>query len=502
MSPLNSLISSGLLLLLGTQTHAATQRTIMAGGETSLPADSPAIRLDPLGSASPFNFVGALQISVDGFNYRASASAISPHWVLTAGHNLDSNDDGAPDAGLAMSFHLPGLGSFSATTFFTCPGFTGFGNPSTQRDLGLVYFAEALPETLSFPGFHADLRVGADFAMAGFGRSGYGDYGYTTEANLTDRRIGWNVVDSLEADSLGAGPAALLRYDFDPPGTVGQPGGSLGNASESIIGPGDSGGPILVRHGEGYAVVGVSTFTEGYGGRFGDIGGAVVLAPYMDWIGQTTGLVVPEPSIGLLLSLGFALVLAARQITAHISFPAPATEQRNKLGFGPFSRNAPHAPSPKPMKRDPSPMNKPGEGSAIHRIRFLPASRTPDNFWDPKWCYYSVALGDHVRFPQDSGPFTWHIAFLHAPGSGNHSDGACANDVISIMKKFCRMTEDGFFLVVPGDVMARGQHWSYINVFKRYHSRLPNGAACVQQIAEDLFKLIRSTYPELAALCA
>ena len=105
-----------------------TVKGIMAGGETALPPDSPSSRLDPLGTASPFNAVGALAINSGGFNYQGSGVALSPNWVLTAGHNLDLNDNGLPDLGLAISFNLPGFGAYSASGFYMCPGFTGFGN--------------------------------------------------------------------------------------------------------------------------------------------------------------------------------------------------------------------------------------------------------------------------------------------------------------------------------------------------------------------------------------
>jgi len=149
----------------------------MAGDETALPADSPAQRLDRLGAASPFNFVGALQIQSGGFSYRGSGAALSPNWVLTTGHNLDLNDDGAPDAGLGISFHLPGFGVYAATGFYTHPGFTGFGNPSIQRDLGLLYFEQPLPSELFYPLLHSSLQLGDEITLVGFGRSGYGNYG-------------------------------------------------------------------------------------------------------------------------------------------------------------------------------------------------------------------------------------------------------------------------------------------------------------------------------------
>ena len=143
-------------------------------------------------------------------------------------------------------------------------------------------------------------------------------YSYTTSASLTDRRIGFNTIDSFESESGGDG--LLFRYDFDAPAMIGQLDGSLGNALESIIGPGDSGGPILMPWYDGYALMGVSTFTEGYGGRFGDIGGGVALDPYWTWISDTTGLtLIPEPGTILLLLPGALLLLRSRQRTSHFS---------------------------------------------------------------------------------------------------------------------------------------------------------------------------------------
>jgi hypothetical protein len=74
-----------------------------------------------------------------------------PNWVLTAGLDLDFNDNGLPNPGLAISLYLPGLGACSASGYYTHPSFTGFGNPSIQRDLGLLYFASPLPTSLVFP---------------------------------------------------------------------------------------------------------------------------------------------------------------------------------------------------------------------------------------------------------------------------------------------------------------------------------------------------------------
>lgn len=208
----------GIVLLTG-QVASAALATILAGGETGLPADTPSGRLD---TAGEFAFVGALAISNGSANYRGSAVALSPEWVLTAGHNADLNDDGLPDALWSSTFMLPGYGSF--------------------------------------------------------------------------------------------GVAQVFRYDFDAPATTGLTGGSLGNEIETIIGPGDSGGAALRQTANGWELVGVNTFTEGYGGRFGDTGGGVLVHPYMDWIYQTSG--IPEPGSAGIWVLAMAMVMLRRSRSA------------------------------------------------------------------------------------------------------------------------------------------------------------------------------------------
>lgn len=271
---------------------------ILAGGEFDQPTDFPSNRLDPLTADSPFNAVGALRIDTGSYIYSGTAVALSPHWVLTAAHNSDFNDDGQPDSGLSFTLHLPGYTRQSTTTATIHPDFTGFSNPSIHNDLSLLYFTDPLPE-LNFPSLGLSMSVGEELTLVGFGRSGFGSYGYTTNASTTDRRIGYNTVETFDSSSNTDGQ--LFRYIFhDPSDPL-----SLGNDRETIIGPGDSGGPAFIPWGSGEALVGINTFIEGYGGKFGDIGGGVMLDPAWNWISTTTGLsMIPEPWSLLLLVLG------------------------------------------------------------------------------------------------------------------------------------------------------------------------------------------------------
>lgn len=180
---------------------AAVTATILAGGETDLPADTPSGRLDTEGV---FPFVGALEISGGAGSFKGSAVAISREWVLTAGHNADLDDK-------------------------------------------------------------------------------------------------------------GGGAFEVFRYDFDHPASTGQPGGSLGNDVETVIGPGDSGGAAMRQRPDGsWELVGINTFTEGYGGRFGDTGGGALVEPYTDWISRITG--IPEPSNPVLMLVSTLLMLRRKRV--------------------------------------------------------------------------------------------------------------------------------------------------------------------------------------------
>jgi hypothetical protein len=285
---------------------------IMAGGEFDLPADSPSSRIDSLLTNSPFNAVGSLSISDGAASYVGSATALSPNWALSAGHNADLDDDGDVDEGLSISLRLPGYGDYSVDTIHLHPDFSGFSNPTLHHDLTLLYFSDPLPSALNYPALGFSLRVGDTVVLSGYGRSGYGSYGYTTSASLGDRRVGWNVIDSLNEETGGTG--VVFRYDFDDPATVGESGGSLGNTVETLIGPGDSGGPVLRTWGDSHALIGVNTFTEGYGGRFGDIGGGVGLNHEWAWVASVSGLeMIPEPMTGLLMAAALFFVIPLRR---------------------------------------------------------------------------------------------------------------------------------------------------------------------------------------------
>ena len=128
--------------------------------------------------------------------------------------------------------------------------------------------------------------------------------GYTTGASFTVKRVGQNVANLGILDDEGGGAVEVFAFDFDGPSGNGPVGGStLGNAIETTLGGGDSGGPSFVFQDGGYKVAGVNTFVAQFIGGpapalFDSAGGGMIVSTYADWI---TSQVVPEPSTLLLL---------------------------------------------------------------------------------------------------------------------------------------------------------------------------------------------------------
>ncbi|MFP4166619.1 MAG: trypsin-like serine protease, partial [Opitutales bacterium] len=172
------IVATTLTFLVSTSLHA-----IMAGGEFDSPEDRPSFRVDPLSTTSPYNFVGGLSIDTGASTYYGTGVALSSNWVLTAGHNVDFDDNGTADSDLSIEINLPGFGSYSVDSYQPHPNFTGFGNPTVQNDLSLLYFSSPLPD-LAFPALGLNMGGGDTLTLAGFGRSGYGSYGYTTSAGF------------------------------------------------------------------------------------------------------------------------------------------------------------------------------------------------------------------------------------------------------------------------------------------------------------------------------
>ena len=269
---------------------------IVAGDPNGSPTDSPSARVDANTTTSPFAGVGSVQVNANKGTYLGTGTPLDATHVLTAGHVVDLNDDGKSDRkdGIKSAYFILNYGGnqtskIAVSAVTTNPAFTGFNHPSINDDLAILTLASPLPAgvpTYALP--TADLAGGTTLTMVGYGRSGDGVSGYTTNASWTIKRKGENNADAFYTQDDAGAPAAneVFRFDFDGPtgsGTFG--GGTLGNDRETTLGGGDSGGPSFVANGSDYTIVGVNTFSQGATApKFGSLGGGINVFPYVGWI--------------------------------------------------------------------------------------------------------------------------------------------------------------------------------------------------------------------------
>ena len=130
-------------------------------------------------------------------------------------------------------------------------------------------------------------------------------------------------------------------YDFDGPTGNGSLGGpTLGNAIETMVAPGDSGGPSFIQVGASLQVLGINTFAaSGVANQpptytFGNLGGGIVAADprFAAWLQTTTQGTMPAPAGSVTdtdgplppwgyLVLGGALLAMSLARCAHGSHP-------------------------------------------------------------------------------------------------------------------------------------------------------------------------------------
>jgi len=281
-------LGGGVVELAGGEFHPV----LVAGDPNGSPTDSPSNRVDVNTDKSQYDGVGSVRVQTKNAVYIGTGTPISPRHVLTAGHVVDINSDGqvtSKDRISSVNFILNFGGNQTSTILVsritTHPNYTGFAKPSVNDDICVLELASDLPAGVpiySLPS--SDLTAGTTVTMVGYGRSGTGVSGYTTNASFTVKRSGQNNADAFYTQDDAGQPAAneVFRFDFDgPTGSGSFGGGTLGNNIETQLGGGDSGGPSFV----GTTVVGVNTFTQGSNTPlFGSLGGGINVYPYLSFI--------------------------------------------------------------------------------------------------------------------------------------------------------------------------------------------------------------------------
>ena len=277
----------------------------MAGDPNGTPPDTPADRVDPNTTSSPWAGIGSVFFDTAhtpaGVGNIGTGIPISSRAVLTAAHTFDDDRDGVLDRGpefVRFVFNYGGDRTHILTPTFmsTHYAFTGFGRPSVNDDLVIMHFAEDFPIGIPIYEPATELQpLGTTAVMVGYGATGSGTTaGYVGPDSTSFRikRVGQNNIDQHLVDDEGSGRFEVFKFDFDAPdGTIGTMGGaSLGNDIETLIGPGDSGGPSFVwdTDASDWRIYGVNSFFSEVGVNaapvFGTQGGGLLVPTYVPWL--------------------------------------------------------------------------------------------------------------------------------------------------------------------------------------------------------------------------
>lgn len=270
--------AAGLALLPALPVHA-----LMAGE----PPDSPAARVDANVSSSPF--AGVAAISINGSTF--SGVVIAPQYILTAGHVAAAGSASAMQVTLNQGPTAWTSAVVAATTYPT------YSFP--YDDLGILQLATPVPAGVPiYTLYSGPLQTGLVLVLAGYGASGNGNVGVSVGPASSIKRTGQNALDVLTPtlDTSGL-TSSFFEYDFDGPSGNGPLGGpTLGNAIETMVAYGDSGGPAFAQVGATLQVLGINTFAattvtnQAVTYTFEEIGGGIVAADprFAAWLQTTT----------------------------------------------------------------------------------------------------------------------------------------------------------------------------------------------------------------------
>ncbi|MGI8944576.1 MAG: S1 family peptidase [Qipengyuania sp.] len=197
------------------------------------------------------------------------ATVIDARWAVTAAHCARDKRllRDAVLGGKGYSVEVAGIPA-SIDKVIHHPG-TGAGR---APDLALLRFSSSVNHIAPIPLYRGRDERGRTIVMPGWGGTGNGKSGLGVEDGLF--RLAENLVDRVEE--------GRLWWKFDAPGP-----NSTALTLEGISGPGDSGGPALIKTPLGWAVAGISSAQDTMGGAEGLYGVEEVfvrVSEFADWI--------------------------------------------------------------------------------------------------------------------------------------------------------------------------------------------------------------------------
>ena len=196
-----------------------------------------------------------------------AGTLIASRWILSAGHVAETIDTG-------QYVYLHTGDSVEVEAVILHPGWIADGRP---EDIALVRLRREVEEITTVPLYTERSEAGEHVVIIGNGAFGTGRDG--PRGNDGVMRAATNRVDDATEDYL------IWRFD-DPAEEE-----SRATTLEGISGPGDSGGPALIKVGDSYHLAGISSgqstrATNGREGLYGVTEYYSRVSTYIDWIRQ------------------------------------------------------------------------------------------------------------------------------------------------------------------------------------------------------------------------
>ena len=211
----------------------------------------------------------ALYKTDKGYN-ECVATLIAPQWAITAAH---CTEDPALDR-LAGSSGYPVMVNNQKRLINKVVRHEA-AEQEQPSDFALLHFSEAITDTQPISLYTENNETGKTVFIPGWGDTGNGIDGITGADGQF--RIAQNIVDTAMD--------GWLIWKFDNPDSE----NSNALPLEGISGPGDSGGPALIRTQDGLFIAGVSSGQDTFGkaeGLYGAEEYFVRVSHFADWIDQ------------------------------------------------------------------------------------------------------------------------------------------------------------------------------------------------------------------------